>query len=66
MELKVGREKKEVLERERMTEEVVEGKLSKNTWPGETKSYKGSHRWGRWKCSGRSAQCRHTDCIHIN
>ena len=45
-ELKVVREKKEG-EGERRTEEEVEGKQSRSTWPGETTSYKGSHRWGR-------------------
>ena len=39
----LGRE----IERERMTEEEVEGKQSRSTWPGETTSYKGSHRSGR-------------------
>jgi hypothetical protein len=68
VELKVGREKKEKSERERegMLEEVVEGEQSRGTWPGETTSYKGSHRWGRWQYSGRSAQCRRTACIHVN
>lgn len=41
------REEGGVGERERMTEEEVEGKQSTSTWPGETTSYKGSHRWGR-------------------
>jgi hypothetical protein len=51
-------------ERERSKKEEEEGKLS--TWPGETASSKGSHRWGRWLFSGRSAQSRRTACIHIN
>jgi hypothetical protein len=41
------REKKEG-EGERRTEEEVEGKQSRSTSPGETASYKGFHRWGRW------------------
>ena len=48
MELIVGREKKEVWERERRMEKEVEEQLSRSTWPGETTSSKGSHRWGRW------------------
>jgi hypothetical protein len=44
VELKVLGEK----ERERTTEEEVEGKWSRSTWPGETASSKGSPRWGRW------------------
>jgi hypothetical protein len=35
-------------ERERTIEEEVEEKQSISTWPGETTSYKKSHRWGRW------------------
>jgi hypothetical protein len=31
---------------ERATEEEVEGKWSRNTWPGGTTSYKESHSWG--------------------
>jgi hypothetical protein len=46
--LKVEREKKEVWEKERMTEEEVEGKGSRSVWPGGTSSYKSSHRWERW------------------
>jgi len=49
-----------------MTEEEVEGKWSRSTRSGETTSYKGSHSWGIEQCSGRSAQSRHTACIHIN
>jgi hypothetical protein len=48
-----------------MMEEEVEGKFSRSMWPGETTSYKGSHRRGSWYCSGRSAQSRHAACIHI-
>jgi hypothetical protein len=40
----LGRE----IERERMTEEEVEGKQSRSTWPEETASSKGSLIWGRW------------------
>ena len=29
-------------------EEEEEEKQSRSTWPGETASSKGSHRWGRW------------------
>ena len=41
-------------------------KRNRNKWHGETASSKGSHRWERWQCSGRSAQSRRTACIHIN
>jgi hypothetical protein len=34
--------------RERMQRRKTEEKRSKSTWPGETASSKGSHRWGRW------------------
>jgi hypothetical protein len=34
-------------ERERMMEEKVEGRQSRNTWSGETTGSKGCHRWGR-------------------
>jgi hypothetical protein len=51
-------------ERER-TEKEMEEKWSRSTWPGETASRKGSHRWGRWQCRGRSAHSRLTACIHI-
>lgn len=44
VELKVEGEK----ERERGTEEKVEGKWSRSMWPGEMASSKGSHRWLRW------------------
>jgi hypothetical protein len=26
----------------------------------------GSHRWGKWWCSSRSAQSRITACTHVN
>jgi hypothetical protein len=39
-----GRER----EKERITEEEVEEKRSRSTWPGETASSKGSLLWGRW------------------
>ena len=42
VELKVGERKGE---RTRRTEEEVEEQLSRSTWPGETTSYMGSHRW---------------------
>lgn len=29
-----------------MEEEVVEGRWSRTTWPGEASSSKGSHSWG--------------------
>ena len=48
-----------------MTEEEEEGKWSRSMWPEEATSYKGSHRWERYQCSGRSVQSRHTACIHI-
>jgi hypothetical protein len=38
VELKVGREKKEVWEREKTKEEEVEGNRSRSTWHGETTS----------------------------
>lgn len=34
--------------------------------PEETANSKGSLRWRRWLCSGRSAHSRCTACIHIN
>jgi hypothetical protein len=36
-----------VWERERMTEEEVEGKHNRSMWPGEIASYQGFHRWRR-------------------
>ena len=47
-------------------EEEEEEKQGRSTWPGETASYKGSHRCERWQCSGKSAQSRCTTCNHIN
>lgn len=35
-------------EKERMTKEEEEGKWSRSSRPGETASYKGSLKWGRW------------------
>jgi hypothetical protein len=35
-------------ERERAAEEEEEEKWSRSTWPGETASFEGSHRCGRW------------------
>jgi hypothetical protein len=57
VERKVGREEEE---------EEEEEKWSRSTWSGETASSKGSHRCGRWWCSGRSAQSRCTACSHSN
>jgi hypothetical protein len=48
VEQKVGREKKKIEEGEDTEEEEEEEKRSRSTWPGETTSFKGSHRWGRW------------------
>jgi hypothetical protein len=64
---KFGREKKEKMEEgeDAEEEEEEEKKWSRSTWPGETTSSKGSHRCGRWQIS-RSAQSKHTACIHIN
>ena len=48
-------------------EEQEEGeKQSRRTWPGKTASSKGSHRCGRWQCSGRSAQSRRAANNHTN
>ena len=48
VEQKVGREKKEKMEEgEDAEEEEEEEKLSRSKWPGETTSFKGSHRWRR-------------------
>jgi hypothetical protein len=45
----VGREKKEKMEEgEDAEEEEDKEKQSRSTWPGETASFKGSHRCGRW------------------
>jgi hypothetical protein len=44
---KVGIEKKEKMEEGVDTKEEEE-KWSRSTWPGETSSSKGSHRWRRW------------------
>ena len=45
VERKVSREKKEKMEEgEDTEEEEEEEKQSRNTWPGETASFKGSHR----------------------
>jgi hypothetical protein len=41
------REKKEKMEEGENAEEVEEEKWSRSTWPGETTSSKGSHRWRR-------------------
>ena len=41
-------EKKEKMEEEEDAEEEEEEKWSRSTWPGETTSSKGSHRWRRW------------------
>jgi hypothetical protein len=47
--VKVEREKKEKMEKgEDAEEEEEEEKQSRRTWPGETASCKGSHRWRRW------------------
>jgi hypothetical protein len=35
------------MEEKQDTEEEEEEKQSRNTWPGETASFKGSHRWRR-------------------
>jgi hypothetical protein len=43
-----GREKKEKMEEREDAEEEGEEEQSRNTWPGETASSKGSHRCGRW------------------
>ena len=49
VERKVGREEKEKMEEgEDAEEKEKEEKQSRSTWPGETTSSKGSHRWGRW------------------
>ena len=49
VERKVRREKKEKMEeREDTEEEEEEEKHSRSTWPGETESSKGPHRWRRW------------------
>ena len=49
VEQKVGREKKEKMEEgENTEEEEEEEKQSRSTWPEETASSKGSHRWRRW------------------
>jgi hypothetical protein len=59
-------EKMEKMEEgEEIEEEEGEEKWSRSTWPGETTSSKGSHRW-RWEYSGRSAQSRCTECNHNN
>jgi hypothetical protein len=46
--LHLEREKKKKMENREDEEEEEEEKWSRNTWPGETASSKGSHRWGRW------------------
>jgi hypothetical protein len=49
VERKVRREKKKKMEEGGNTEEEEdEEKQSRSTWPGETASSKGSHRYGRW------------------
>jgi hypothetical protein len=58
VEQKVEREKEKMEEGEDAEEEEEEEKRSRSTWSGETASSKGSHRCGRWECSGRSAQFR--------
>ena len=45
---KVGREKEEKMEEGEDEEEEEEEKQSRSTWPGETASFEGSHRCGRW------------------
>ena len=45
----MGREKKEKMEEGEDAEEEEEEKWSRSTWPGETTSSKGSHRWRRWR-----------------
>jgi hypothetical protein len=47
VEQKVGREKKEKNGRGRGSEEEIEEKQSRSTWPEETASSNGSHRCGR-------------------
>jgi hypothetical protein len=45
----VRRRKEEKMEEEEdAEEEEKEKKWSRSTWPGETASSKGSHRWGGW------------------
>ena len=39
---------KEKMEEGENVEEDEEEKWSRGTWPGETESSKGSHRWRRW------------------
>jgi hypothetical protein len=50
VEQKVERGKKEKMEEgeEAEEEEEEEEKQSRSTWPGETASSKGPHRWRRW------------------
>jgi hypothetical protein len=47
VEQKLGREKEKMGEGED-TEEEEEEKQNRSVWPGETASFKGSHRCGRW------------------
>ena len=47
-------------------EQKVGGEKKEKVEKGEDASSKGSHRCGRWQCSGRSAQSRRTAWIHIN
>ena len=48
VEQKVGRKKEKMEEGEDAEEEEERENLSRSTWPGETTSSKGSHRWRRW------------------
>jgi hypothetical protein len=48
VEQKFQREKKEKMEEGKDAEEEEEEKWSRSTWLGETASYKGFHRCGRW------------------
>ena len=48
MEWKVRRRKKEKMKEEEGAEEEEEENGSRSTWPAETLSYKGSHRWEKW------------------
>jgi hypothetical protein len=45
---KLGEKEKEKMEEGEDAEEGEEEKQSRSTWPGETISYKGSHRCRRW------------------
>jgi hypothetical protein len=42
------REKEKMEEEEDAEEEEEEERQSRSTWPGETASSKGFHRWRRW------------------